>query len=648
MHIHSKLFLSAALTALAATTTAPAFADDSVDMVVVTATRTEQPAAKTGESTSVLDGNTLRTLQTVSLTDALALTPGIVVDQNGGLGQPTTISIRGAETGQTLVLIDGVRINDPSNTDGGAIFGDVLANNIDRVEILRGPQSTLYGSDAIGGVVNIITKRGGDSPFALTASAEGGSFDSYRFNTAANGSAGDFDYGVAANYVHSNGISAADSRVFDPDTGKNNSETDGYGNLGLTGNMRWHILDNVSLDLRSYYTTARADFDDDSGFTPPYPPYDSGAYNKNRLWSGYAGVNVDLFGGMFHNRFAAMATSSDRSFYDSYYDFGVPMEDADDKGNSTRFEYQGTLDISPDDQAVFGAESEHTSFKGVSTYSDDHGSATINSLYGQYQKTLFEALTLTGGVRYDDHSQFGSHTSWKAAGAYDFGEGTVLHANYGTGFKAPSLYELYSTYYGNPTLKPETSHGWEVGVDQKLLGDRLQGGVTYFERRTSNLIDFAGSAYFNVAKTDAKGVETQIAASVTDTLTLSANYTYLDAEDLTTGLDLERRPHNTFSAILNWTPQTNWGLGASLNSVSKEVDQYAYDTPCGSPTAVPSASPVACMNGGHTTVNVFGHYDFDQWSIFARVSNVLDQHYEPLLGYGAAGRAVYAGVRVNE
>jgi vitamin B12 transporter len=626
----------------------PAFADDEIETVVVTATRTEQPLARTGESESVLTGDTLQTLQTVSLTDALALTPGIVVDQAGGIGQPTTISIRGAETGQTLVLIDGVRINDPSTTDSGAIFGDVLANNIDRVEILRGPQSALYGSDAIGGVVNIISKRGGNSPFAFTASAEGGSFDTYHLNAAADGTLDTVDYGIAANYIHSNGISAADSRGFDPDTGRDNSETDGYGNLGLTGNARWHIADNISLDLRGYYIDARADFDDDSGFLPPYPTYDSGAYNKNRFLEGYAGVNADFFDGMFHNRLAVMATESDRSFYNSYYDFGVPTEDADDKGHSTRIEYQGTLDISPDDQAVFGAESEHTSFKGVSTYGNDRGSATINSVYGQYQKTLFGRLTLTGGIRYDDHSQFGSHTSVKLAGAYDFGEGTVLHANYATGFKAPSLYELYSTYYGNRDLKPETAHGWEAGIDHAFLDGKLRGGVTYFERRTANLIDYAGFAYFNVAKTQARGVEAKATASITDTFTLSANYTYLDAKDLTTGLNLQRRPHDTFSVIANWNPEVNWGLGASLNSVSNEVDQYAYEKPCGSPLAVPSPTPVACENGGHTTVNAFGHYDIGQWSVYARVDNLFGAHYEPLIGYGAPGRAVYAGFRLSE
>jgi vitamin B12 transporter len=652
MHIRSRLFLSAALTAFAASV-APAFADDSIDTVVVTATRTAQPLARTGESVSVLDSSTLRTLQTVSVTDALALTPGVVVNQSGGLGQPTTVSIRGAETGQTLVLIDGVRINDPSGTDGGAILGDLLANNIDRIEVLRGPQSTLYGSDAIGGVIDIFSKRGGDTPFALNASAEGGSFDTYHLNAAANGTADIVDYGVAANYIHSNSISAADKR-------NGNPETDGYGNLGLTENVRVHLTDNVSLDVRSYYTDARADFDDNSSFTPPYPVADSAAYNTDRFAMGYAGVNVDLFGGMFHNRFAVMHTDSNREFFDSAFD--IIHKNDTDKGRATRFEYQGIVDLAPETQITFGAETERTTF--VSDFFDSipayesfaKGSRTISGYYAQGQSTFFDALTLTGGVRYDDDSQFGHHTSVKVSGAYDFHEGTVLHANYGDGFKAPSLYQLFSAY-GNKALRPETARGWEAGVDQALLDGRLRGTLTYFERRTNDLIDFAscfvatpppqcslpviavaGGFYDNIGRARTDGIEAELAANITDTLTASFNYTNLDARDLDAHDTLPREPRNRASAIVTWTPLQRWSLGGSVSYTGHEIDQYDTST----------APPTAYENGGHTLVGLFSEYKFDQWSVYARIDNLFDQHYEPLLGYGAPGRAVYAGIRVNE
>jgi vitamin B12 transporter len=648
MRRHSLVVLTAILLSGAAT---PAFADD-IETVVVSATRTEQPQGKTGESVSVIDSATLQNLQTVSLTDALKLTPGIVVDQSGGVGQPTTISIRGAETGQTLVLIDGVRINDPSGTDDGAILGDVLVNNIDRVEVLRGPQSTLYGSDAIGGVIDIFSKRGGNTPFGLTASAEGGSLDTYHLNAAANGTSGAVEYGAAANFIHSNGISAADKR-------NGNPETDGYRNFGATANTRVHFNEAVSLDLRGYYTDAKVDFDDNSQFFPPFLTLDSAAYNTNRFLAGYAGLNVDLFGGMFHNRFAVMHTDSDREFYDSIFDT-IHKNDTD-KGHATRFEYQGVVDLTPEYQVTFGAETQHVSF--VSDFfnsipafaSFNNGSNTISGYYVQAQGTFFDALTLTGGIRYDEDSKFGHHTSVKLAGAYDFHEGTTLHANYGDGFKAPSLYEMFSQY-GSTSLHPETSHGWEAGIDQSLLDDRVHGGVTYFERRTSNLIDFqscfvaappaqcaapavtaAGGFYFNVGKTRVTGWEAQIAANITDTLTASANYTNMDSKDLLAGLPLPRRPRDNASATLTWAP-SNWSIGGSVNYVSHQIDQYDSST----------TPPTPFVNGSHTLVNLFGQYSFDQWSVYGRVENLFADHYEPLIGYGAPGRTFFAGIRFNQ
>ncbi|HKD22763.1 MAG TPA: TonB-dependent receptor plug domain-containing protein, partial [Rhizomicrobium sp.] len=182
------------------------------ETIVVTATRTEQPLERTGESISVITRADLEAQQLVLVSDALAQTPGVTIVRNGGVGQLTTIGIRGASAGQSLVLVDGVRINDPSSTDDEALLGDLFVNNIERIEILRGPQSTLYGSDAIGGVVDIITQRGGATPFALLATGEGGSFGSARFNLAANGTASELDYGAGANYVHTDGTPAADPR----------------------------------------------------------------------------------------------------------------------------------------------------------------------------------------------------------------------------------------------------------------------------------------------------------------------------------------------------------------------------------------------------------------------------------------------------
>ncbi len=190
----------------------PAAALAQNEAIIVTATRTPQPAAKTGASVSVITGQDLQFKQIEVLSDALGQEPGLTAVRTGGVGQPTSIGVRGAPGGQTLVLIDGIRLGDPSATDGGAIIADLMANNIDRIEVLRGPQSTLYGSSAMGGVVNILSRAGGPTPFSLSAEAQGGSFGTYRLNAAARGTVDLVDYGAALNFSGSNAVSAADPR----------------------------------------------------------------------------------------------------------------------------------------------------------------------------------------------------------------------------------------------------------------------------------------------------------------------------------------------------------------------------------------------------------------------------------------------------
>jgi len=652
MSTYSRSFLLMAVSSLvftAANSAPPASADDSVEAVVVTATRTPQPAAKTGESVSVITSAQLDAQQTVALADALQQLPGVDVVRNGGLGQTTTISIRGGEAGQTLVLIDGVRINDPSTVDNEAVLGDLLVNNIDRIEILRGPQSTLYGSDAIGGVIDIFTKRGASSPLDFRASAEAGSFDTYRLNAAANGTAGWLEYGAAANFVHSNGISAADSR-------NGNSETDGYTNAGATENVRIHLNDVVSLDLRSYYTNARTDFDDSFAFVPPdtFVVADSGAYSRNTLLAGYAGLNFDLLGGVFSNRVAIIGSESKRSFYDSAFD--VLHKNASDDGDARRIEYQGIVQFSPDDQLTFGAEYQRISFTGA-TFSSfappeiDKGASHVGSFYAQYITTVFDQLTLSGGLRYDSDAEFGGHTSGKATAAWTPNNGaTVLHANYGDGFKAPTLFEQFSEF-SNPfhALAPEVAHGWETGVSQKLLEGRAMAQLTYFDRHTNDQIDFfvpdcsavpppdvckirPFGYYDNIKRTRAHGFEFEATAQGLDSIALSAAFTDMTATDLTTGLDLARRPHITASATATWTPVPDWSAGATITYVGKRFDSAGEVHPLSS----------------NTVVNLFASHRLnDTLELFGRIENLFDARYEPVFGYGAPGRAVYGGVRAS-
>jgi len=629
----SLLLSSAAFMALLA----PAYADGAPETVVVTATRTLQPLEVTGTSMSVVTADDIKTQQIDIVSDALKQTPGLTVVRNGGPGQSTNVLLRGADAGQTLVLIDGVRINDPSATSGEAIFGDLLANGIDRIEVLRGPQSTLYGSDAIGGVVDILTKRGGATPFALTASAEGGSFATYHFNVAANGTSGAVEYGAAANYFGTNGVSAADAK-------NGNSEADGTHNFGATGNVRVHVADNVSLDARLYYTRARDSFD---GYPPPdYTFQDTHEYEDDELLASYGGVNVSLFGGRFTNRAAVTYTNSDRDNFDPTQ---TPAKNFFAKGRATRLEYQGIVEANEDNEVTFGAETETTTLSTHSIYdftaAPTKGNDRINGYYAQWQTKPVETLTLTGGVRYDDDKEFGGHSSVKFAGAWQVLAATRLRANYGDGFKAPTLYELFSEY-SNPVdaLAPEIAKGWEAGIDQNLWG--VVASLTYFERRTKNQIDFfscwgvtstactlraaEGGYYYNIGRSRAAGVEAGLTTALSDTVTLSANYTNLSDTDLATGLQLARRPQDSANAMATWRASEGVTLGVSASYVGKRYDDPYHSTPL----------------AASTTVNLFGSYQWNaQLEVFGRVENLFDDRAEPVAGYGAPGRAFYVGVR---
>jgi vitamin B12 transporter len=628
-------------------------ADYKAELVVVSATRTEQPVGKTGASITVLDAKDLATQQTVVLTDILKQVPSLVVTRNGGLGQPASISLRGGEAGQTVVLIDGVRVNDSSTTDDSAAsaLGDLLVNNIDRVEVLRGPQSTLYGSDAIGGVINVITRRGGPSPFALAASAEGGSFGTLHVNVAANGQDGVVEYGAGLNFLTATGTSAADSR-------NGNHENDGYTNVGATANVRLHVSDTVSADLRGYYTHGHDDFDDGFGGPPKFLVADSGANNTNELKDGYAGLNVDFFGSRFHNRVAFLGTEGARTFFDSASD--TVHKNFEFLSSTSRFEYQGIVDLdtATGAQLTFGAETQLSSFRNnnfgiFALFSPAivNGHDRLTGYYAQGQATLFDQLTLTGGVRLDDDEQFGTHTSFKFNAAWNVPDwDATLRANVGNAFKAPSLFQEFGPN-SNPIsrLKPETATGWEVGFDKGLWGNRVRASLTYFERHTSDQIDFqncftpadapgcplrlaAFGYYINLNKTRVSGVEAILGANLTDTISVQLNYTNMSAVNPVTHLDLARRPQNLASAVVTWLPVEGATVGASVTYQGKRFDDVANLTPL----------------NANTQVNLFGSYDLtENWQLFGRIENLFNDRTEQVSGYGVPGLGAYAGLRAT-
>ncbi len=637
------------------TSAADVTASTNLDQVVVSATRFAEPRDKTAADVTVITAEDLNAQQTLVVSDALTEVPGLAVARDGGPGQTTSLYIRGADPGQSAVLIDGIRINDPSAPDGSAVLSDLLVNNIKSIEVLRGPESTLYGSDAIGGVVNIITQRGAGKALGGGLEYQDGSYDTQRLNGNLNGTVGPLDYGAAANYYDTRGISAADAR-------DGNSEPDGYRNLGATANLRWNANQSLSVDLRGFYTSARVDID---GYPPPnYLFQDDPEFGRNQLRALYVGVNIATPGSNLSERIAFIGTDSNRRYFGVFnydassatgYNF-APSENFYAEGGASRWEYQAVLRATTDTTITYGAE---TQLNTMNTESLSYDSAPTlgrdrqTGYYGQIQSTFAQMLTLSGGLRYDRDDDYGSHVSYKLGAALQPGDGTtVLRANYGNGFKAPTLYEVDSIY-ANPvaTLKPETATGWEAGFDHTFWSKILRLSATYFNRGTKDEIEYAschpGSLdlvcagrgdngyYYNIDRTRARGIESDLAAKVSGVFSLYLNYTNQTATDELTGLALLRRPHISSNFGFNWLPKSSINLGASVGYVGAR-----YDTDPNSGDTVPLRSA--------RTVNLYGSYEFIHgWQLIARLENIFDTYREPAAGYGALQRQIYAGIRAS-
>ncbi|HEU0066302.1 MAG TPA: TonB-dependent receptor [Sphingomonas sp.] len=604
--------------------------------VIVTANREVRPAATVGQAVTVLDAETVAQRQAVIVSDLLRQTPGVTVVRNGGVGTTTSVSIRGAESDQTVALIDGIKLNDPSSPGGGSNFGNLLIGNISRIEVLRGAQSVLWGSQAIGGVVNLITRQP-TAALAVNARAEGGWHDTGQAFANVSGKAGGVSASVGGGYFTSDGISA-----YAP-----GPERDGYRNYAANGSVGIDLATNVSIDLRGFYSKGRTDFD---GLAAPFLAFgDTREYGENAQWIGYAGLNAALFDGRLRNRLGYAHTDSDRRTFDPA---GTPNETFHGIGRNDRLEYQGVADITSAVFATFGAEREVSRF-ATSSYGGAvmRGRARIFSAYGQLAVTPIAGLTATGGVRHDDHDVFGGATTVSGSGVYSpNGGATAVRASYSEGFKAPTLFQLQSEY-GNRTLAPERSRGWDAGVTQKVLGGAIEASATYFRRTSSDLITFISCAppltgicagrsdgtYDNVARTRAQGVEATLLLRPVEALTFSGSYTYLDAKNRSTGTAnfgriLGRRPDSsvTVNADYRWpfgltTGTTITAIGDSFDNASntRKLDGYVV-------TDVRAALPV----GPHLEV-------------YGRIENAFNARYQTIYQYGQPGRGAFGGVRVT-
>jgi vitamin B12 transporter len=609
--------------------------------IVVTATKTESPQIRIASSITVISEQQILNTNKNSVLEILRDVEGVSIAQQGGPGRLSSAYIRGANPDQTLVLIDGVEVNDPGSANNSYDFSSLQTENIQRIEVLRGPQSTLYGSDAMAGVINILTKKGkGEPKFSL--SAEGGSNNYYKGAASANGEFKGFNYLLSFSRLKSDGFSAINKKY-------NNTEKDGYSNNSILSKIGYNFNDKVGVDFIYKYSFSEAELDQSSktGDDPNYN-YDF----EQQLLKG--NINLNLFEEKVDQRVGASFTKTISNAVDEFDELNPNTSSTNyTRGNRIKFDFQNDFHILENNVITLGFETEEE--KAENTYSSisEFGpyenalplsSVRTSSVYLQDQINFGNALFITAGGRYDSHEKFGSEITYRIAGAYLFSKtGTKVKATYGTGFKAPALFDLFDPSFGNPELEAEKSRGFDFGFEQFLMSDKVHFGATYFQIDIDNLIGFDENfKAVNINKVKTNGVEMFVAVPNIFGISFNGNYTFTNSKDNSTGsadngLVLLRRPKHKLSLNLNYNfnDALNFNLGFRFVGEREDKDFSAF--------------PVERVKlDSYSIVDFSAAYNINHLiKIYGRIENLFNADYEEILFYGTMERAGYLGVSLN-
>jgi vitamin B12 transporter len=573
--------------------------------IVVTALRLDTTAQQSGTSISIIDEALIRTRGYNFVSDAIVSATGVTLNQNGPFGGQASVRIRGASSTQTLVLIDGVPANDTTSPGGGFDFGAVDTLDVQSIEILKGPQSTLWGSDAIGGVVNIVSKPVEDK---LTGNvrASGGSFGSRRLgmSASAGGDAGELRVSYAD--VATDGISKADE-----DDG--NTEKDGFDSQTLTIKGGLNLGEIARLDINFRNTEAATEFD---GFGVATGVEDADQLSETSQSSAQAALSFNVFDDRLENTLTLGSTRIEReNFTAGVSSFGV-------NGERNLLRYQGAVAIDDNQRLSFGYETEKSQ--------TGNEESTINGTFALYRISPLEDLTVSLGVRRDDHDIFGAETVGRIAAAWQVAETTLIHSSWGQGFKAPTIFQ--TTFFccgatvANTALQPEYSDAFDLGVRYGFADGAGTFGITYFKQDTDNQIDFsfAVGGYENIAVVNARGVELEFGMDFSDAWSLATNLSYIDSTD-GDGNKLARLPQKTADLSLAWRPMDQVTTNVVVIYNDEESDGFG-------------------IVDSWTRVDLSANYQVqNNIELFARIENLLNENYQQIFGYGTPELSGYVG-----
>jgi vitamin B12 transporter len=629
-HFSNSFYSSAAAAILGLMTASAAHAavEDAADEVVVTATRFPTPESQVASSITIVTADEIEARQLRTLPDVLKDLPGLNVVRSGGPGGQTSVFMRGTNSDHTKVFLDGIDVNDPSSPNASFDFGLFLAQDIAKVEVLRGPQSGLYGSDAVGGVINIITKSG-SGPASLVARAEGGSFGTFNQSAALGGSLDGFRYTANIEHLHSGATPVTPLDLLAP--GERRID-DYYDNLTASTKLGLDLGKNFDIGLVGRYTDTHLRNTGENFATFPGTPDSAQSENDTHQYYTRGTAHLVLFDGNFEQTLG-VAYSNIKSHRTS--PDGPP---SDYTGKRLKLDWQGNVKLGSDEILILGAEHQRDEITDPIS-----GSTAINSGYAELQSAVAGKFFNTWSVRYDANDRFGSKATYRLAPAYLIeATGTKLKASVGSGFKAPTLSEMFQNFpdfgfFGNPNLRPESSVGYDFGVEQRVA-DSVRLGVTYFRNNIKNLItdNATFTSYANVGRAVTDGIESFVSYQPLPALKLRADYTFTRAYDDILHEELLRRPKHKASVTAEWRANAKLSISPSMLYVGAWIDGNRD-------FSIPRLTA-----HGYMIADAAANYALtDRLSIFGRVENLFGRHYEAPVGFLQPARGVYAGAKAR-